>query len=81
MASSELAKRLHGLFVQLGYTWTIGGGPQTPTAEDFDLAIDKGREVLYTEPVPSQIEVGRLIIRHYRHGKFDVYLQIGEIND
>lgn len=79
--ASPVAEKLHALFVQLGYTWTIGGKPQVPTADDFDTAIDSGKEELYTEPVPSQMEVGRLIIRHRRQGKFDIYLYLGDIND
>lgn len=81
MAASELAQRLHWAMNTYGYQWRIGGKLQTPTDEDIDQAIDKAKTTLYAEPVPSQMEMGRLIIRHYAPGKFDVYLLQGETND
>lgn len=81
MAASELAKRLHDALASYGYQWMIGGTLQTPTDEDLDKAIDKAKATLYAEPVPSQLEVGRLVVRHHTHGKFEVYLLIGESND
>jgi hypothetical protein len=79
--ASDLAKELYSLFIRLKYRWVIGGIRQSPAVEDFDTAIDSAKKALYAEPVPSQIEVGRLIIRHHAQNKFDVYLHIGESND
>lgn len=79
--ASETAKKLYDLFIKLGYRWRIGGILQVPTADDFDKTLDRAKKALYDEPVPSQMEAGRLIIRHHSQNKFDVYLQIGDIND
>lgn len=81
MAVSDLAQKLQALFVQLGYTWRISGQSVIPVPEDFQETLDRAKKDLYDEPVPSQMEVGRLIIRHHRQGKFDVYLHIGDFND
>lgn len=79
--ASDLAARLHEAFVDYGYEWKIDGKLATPTADDFDQTIDKAKELLYDEPVPSQLQVGRLIVRRWADHKFDVYLHIGDIND
>lgn len=78
---SETANRLYDLFIKYGYRWKIGGVLQIPTVDDFDKTIDRAKQELYDEPVPSQMEAGRLIIRHHTQGKFDVYIHIGDIND
>lgn len=77
----ELAKKLRDLFLLQGYTWKINGKDVVPDEQDFRETLDKAKELLYDEPVPSQLEVGRLIIRRWADKKFDVYLQIGEYND
>lgn len=81
MATSDIAARLHQAFIDYGYQWKVDGTLSTPTAEDFDQAIDRAKELLYDEPVPSQLEVGRLIIRRHADRKFDVYLYLGDTND
>lgn len=79
--ASDLARKLHNAFVHYDYQWKIDGTLSTPTADDLDQAIDRAKELLYDEPVPSQLQVGRLIVRRWADHKFDVYLHIGDIND
>jgi hypothetical protein len=52
-----------------------------PSEKDLETTLDKMRERLYAEPIPSQMELGQMIMIHYASGKFDVYLRIGEHND
>ncbi len=77
----NLVDELAAAFVRYGYKWKIGGTLVTPTANDLEKAIDRAKELLYDEPVPSQMQMGRLIIRRHGNQKFDVYLHIGDIND
>lgn len=81
METSKLALKLHEMFIQLGYQWKIGGKMETPTPKDLEQTLDRAKVVLYDEPVPSQIEFGRLIIRRHTDNKFDVYLHLGDYND
>jgi hypothetical protein len=81
MAATELAETIYHLFIERGYRWKIGGIEQVPTPEDIDKTIDRAKKTLYAEPVPSQMELGRLIVRHWSPGKFDVYLHLGDRND
>jgi hypothetical protein len=78
---SNLADNLARQFREQGYTWSIDGKQIIPTAKDLDIALDKAKELLYAEAEASQLEVGRLIIRHVAGKKFDCYLFQGEIND
>jgi len=79
--ASELTHKLATAFKQYGYKWMIGGTLTTPTVKDLEKTIDKAVEALYDEPVPSQVSIGRLIIRRWATDKFEVYLHIGDIND
>lgn len=63
----------------LGYTWTFDGVQRTPTKEDLEQTLDRAKELLYAEPVPSQLEIGHIIVRRWSDDKFDVYLHLGEI--
>jgi hypothetical protein len=78
---NEIAAKLHQMFVLFGYKWRISGELVTPTVEDISQTLDRAKEVLYTEAVPSQLEVGRIIVQHYEQGKFNIYLHFGAIND
>lgn len=68
-------------FRRYGYTWKIGGVQRVPSQEDLEATLDVAKKALYAEPVPSQLEIGRLIVRHTRPGKFEVYLFVGDHND
>jgi hypothetical protein len=76
---ADIADDLAAEFLRLDYRWKIGGTLVTPTAEDIRQTLDRAKQALYTEPVPSQMEVGRLIVRHWKQNNFDVYLQIGSL--
>lgn len=71
--------KLLDLFVQLGYSWKIDGELRVPTEDDLQRVLDKAKQTLYDEPVPSQIEIGRLIIRRSKENQFETYLYIGDI--
>jgi len=75
----NLAKDLAEIFKGRELHWSIDGKMVIPTAKDIQETLDKAKEALYTEPVPSQMEVGRLIVRHWKQNQFDVYLQIGNL--
>jgi len=75
----DLVKYLEGEFLRLGYRWKIGGTLVTPTQDDLRKTLDTAKQKLYTEPVPSQLEIGHLIVRHWKQNHFDVYLQIGSL--
>lgn len=78
---SDLAAKLHQMFVLFGYKWKIDGELATPSVEDLEQTLDRVKQVLYTEQVPSQMEVGRLVVQQHEQGKFSVYLHIGDIDD
>ena len=59
------------------WTWTLKGGRVViPTADDIEHALDEAARMLYTEPVGTQLEVGRLIIKKQTRGH-DVYIYAG----
>jgi hypothetical protein len=68
-------------FARRGYTWKIDGKDTIPSAKDISQTLDKMKETLYARPVPSQMELAHLIVQHWKHGHFDIYLQIGTHND
>lgn len=71
--------KLYQLFSDLGYTWKIDGKDQNPTEKDLEQTLDRAKAALYSEPIPSQLEVGNLLIKHTDQDTFDIYLRIGEI--
>lgn len=73
--------KLLDIITDLGYTWRIDGVLRLPTQKDLDQVLDRAKQILYDEPIPSQIEIGRLIIRQTRPGKFEHYLFMGDLND
>lgn len=73
------AKLLAELFNRLGYTWKIGGVLKIPTQDDLEKTLDKARQALYDEPVPSELEVGRLLIRRVQPDVYETYLYIGDL--
>lgn len=68
------------MFVLLGYKWKINGEPVTPTTEDIEQTLDRAKEMLYAEKQPSQIEVGRLLVRYDGKDHTEVYLLFGDYN-
>lgn len=79
METAALADDLAVEFAIRELTWKIDGEQVIPTAEDIRQTLDKMIEKLYTEPVPSQMHLGRLIVHHWKQDHFDVYLQMGQI--
>lgn len=73
----NLIDRITAMFVEHGWTWSLKGGRvQVPTAWDVERALDEAARVLYNEPVETQLEVGRLIIKKTTKGH-DVYMYVG----
>lgn len=66
-------------FMLRGYLWKINGQPKAPDREDVKETLDKMREKLYHEPVPSQMTVGRLLMLKLGDDNYEVYLQIGKL--
>lgn len=79
---ADLATTLWEHFTVLGYEWRKNDGEVIkPIPADFREAIDKAKEALYDEPVPSQASFGGLIVRRTAPNTFAIYLQIGIEND
>lgn len=73
MIENELAE----IFERNGWTWNLKGGKTTiPNPDDIEAALDEAARLLYNEPVGTQLEVGRLIIKRLHNG-FDVYVYVG----
>lgn len=79
METDALADDLAVEFAIRNYTWNIDGEAVVPTSEDIKETLDSMKQKLYTEPVPSQMHLGRLIVHHRKQDHFDVYLQMGSI--
>jgi hypothetical protein len=75
----SLTSRLSDLFEKFDYRWRFDGKLLVPNEKDLAGALDKAREALYAEPIPSQLEVGRLLIKHENEETFAVYLYIGDL--
>ena len=72
-----LEEELSEWFVRNNWTWHLKQGTDiVPSAEDIELALDEAARMLYNEPVGTQLEVGRLIIKK-KHRGFDVYVYAG----
>lgn len=80
-SSDDLAHELALLFAVRNFKWKINGKMVIPGREEIAQTLDRAKELLYDEPVPSQLEVGRLLIKRYADDKFDVYIRLGELND
>lgn len=78
---SSLAQQIEFQFVTHHWTWKIDGHDVVPNVDDIQSTLDRAKELLYDEPIPSQLEVGRLLIRRYADDKFDVYLHFGILNN
>ena len=76
---AELEHDIVREFRKRGYQWRVDGELITPTEEEIKQTLDRAREILYAEPIPSQLEIGRLIVRRHSGNNFDVYLQIGQL--
>lgn len=64
-------------FVKNDWKWKMKGGRhETPSEDDVLAALDEAARLLYSEPVDTQIVMGRLIIRKKEIGH-DVYLFAG----
>lgn len=65
------------VFAREGWTWSLKGGvTKVPDELDVEHALDEAARVLYNEPVGTQLEVGRLIIKKLPRGH-DVYIYAG----
>lgn len=70
---SEIAQ----VFQEKDWKWKMKGGRyETPSEDDVLAALDEAARMLYTEPVGTQLSVGRLIIVKKEIGH-DVYLFAG----
>lgn len=70
--------KLAEIFKAEGWHWNLKGGRRViPTADDIQDALDEAARMLYDEPVGTQLEVGRLIVKKKRSGH-DVYVYTGE---
>lgn len=74
MIEDELSQ----LFIRRGWTWTISDQQVIPTAYTIKKVLDSAAEALYDEPVGTQMEVGRLIVRKETN-TCDVYVMFGEL--
>lgn len=60
-----------------GWTWRVGGELIVPSEDDIAKTLDRMKEVLYTEPDGTQMELGRLIMRKDAEG-YEVYVYLGD---
>jgi hypothetical protein len=59
------------------WTWNLAdGGHLIPDAADVEAALDEAARLLYTEPVDTQLSVGRLHIVRTESGH-DVFMYVG----
>ncbi len=73
----SLEDELAAWFAKNGWTWHLKGGRETiPSPDDIEAALDEAARLLYNEPVGTQLEVGRLIIKKLHRGH-DVYIYVG----
>lgn len=64
-------------FEKNGWTWHLKGDRHVvPEPTDIEAALDEAARLLYNEPVGTQLEVGRLIIKKQPRGH-DVYVFVG----
>lgn len=73
MLEEEIAR----VFRKNGWTWKLKKGTVVPDEGDVMDALDEAARVLYDEPVGTQLEVGRLIIKKTATGQ-DAYIYVGE---
>ena len=67
------------LYRKLKVTWKIGGIRRPPSQDDLEKTLDSAKNLLYDEPVPSELGVGRLLIRHVRPGIYETYVYLGDL--
>ncbi len=73
----KLEDELAQVFAKNGWTWNLKGNRTVvPNSFDIELALDEAARLLYNEPVGTQLEVGRLIIKKLHKGH-DVYIYVG----
>lgn len=64
-------------FLDHEFFWSLKNGVQRiPDEDDIQAALDEAARVLYDEPVGTQLEVGRLIVRKSERSH-DVYVHAG----
>lgn len=74
----SVEEEISRVFRREGWTWNLKDKSSVvPDEDDIAAALDEAARLLYTEPVGSQLEVGRLIVKKKHHGH-DVYLFMGE---
>jgi hypothetical protein len=75
---ADVTDELARVFRKNGWTWNLKDRPSVvPDEDDIDAALDEAARLLYDEPVGTQLEVGRLIVKK-KHRGHDVYLYMGE---
>lgn len=75
---ADVTDELARVFRREGWTWNLKDKSSVvPDEDDIDAALDAAARMLYTEPVGTQLEVGRLIIVKKHHGH-DVFVFVGE---
>lgn len=73
----RLEDELAATFTRNGWTWNLKGGKTViPSSDDIEAALDEAARLLYNEPMGTQLEVGRLIIKKQPRGH-DVYIYAG----
>lgn len=73
----RLEDELAAWFLKNGWTWHLKGGRNVvPSPDEIEAALDEAARLLYNEPVGTQLEVGRLIIKKQPRGH-DVYVFVG----
>lgn len=73
----SLEANLAAWFKANGWTWhLLNNRTVVPDETDIEEALDAAAKRLYTSPVGTQLEVGRLIIQKTHKGH-DVYIYYG----
>lgn len=72
-----VAEKIHDWFKTNKWTWKISGESVEPGLDDIEKMLDEAAKTLYDEPVGTQLEVGRLIVKKLHRGH-EVYIFVDE---
>lgn len=73
----RVEQELAEVFKKNVWTWKLKGGREVvPDEYEIEAALDEAARMLYNEPVGTQLEVGRLIVKKETRGH-DVYVYVG----
>lgn len=75
---TELKQRIHGIFVDNGYTWKINGHNIIPSEDDISQALEKMKAELQDQDDLSMHFMGRLVVKK-EAGCYDVYVHAGQL--